>query len=309
MEPKIEVKTIGPEEARKLVADDVNVDNRRIDWKIVSTYARQMIEGHWTFVGDPIRISVIGELLDGQHRLHAVIQSGRAQDFVVVSNLPKATRANIDIGRKRTPADVFAMNKISNAGTAAAVANLCMRYAMGNVLDNKYVIQTSEVLEYYQTDGNADLIDRGVVLGNQVKAMLPISPSLSGAIFVIASRTSDAFVVNEFFDKLIEGYDLHPGDAILAYRSWIVRRKRESLKTKRGEHFYMLANCWNSWATNEVVSRVQLPRDGLVSSDQIPQLVSARQKPRAITEDNPVPTHYSRTRKEIEASPRRKKAS
>jgi hypothetical protein len=193
------------------------------------------------------------------------------------------------------------MNKVSNAGTAAAVTNLLIRYEQGNMIDTKYVIQSGELLDYYQREGMPELINRGVHMGIQVKQMLPISPSISGAVYVIASQISDAFLVNEFFDKLIEGYGLQEGDAIAALRNWVIRRRREDLRTKRHEYFYVLARTWNGWATNEEVSRVQLPRDGLTSSAQIPKLVPVKlREPAAVTEDNPAVTPYSRTRKEQE---------
>lgn len=311
MEPKIEVRIIDVDEAKALIEDDVNADNRRIDWGVVNTYARQMAKGKWTFVGDPIRISTTGNLLDGQHRLNAVVKSGAPQQFVVVSGLEKEARANIDIGRKRTAADVFGMNKIHNAGTAAAVTNLVMRYEMRNVLDTKFVIQTGELLAYFQKEGNGQLIAQGTLAGEQVKRMLPVSPAVTGAIYVAASRVADAFLVNEFYNKLIDGHGLETGDAILAFRNWVIRRKREDLRTKRAEYFFTLAKTWNSWAIGEEVQRCQLPRDGLTSSDQIPTLVSARARnPEAISEDNPAVTHYSKTRRELDAGAgRQRKAS
>lgn len=50
----------------------------------VSEYARAMKAGKWLWVGDPIRFGSNGEMIDGQHRLSAVIESGVTLHDVVV---------------------------------------------------------------------------------------------------------------------------------------------------------------------------------------------------------------------------------
>lgn len=309
MEPKIEVVRIDPEMAAELLRDH-NDRNRPIDWTVVRTYARQMTDGKWTFVGDPIRRSVTGRLLDGQYRLSAVVQSGTTQEFVLVSGLPDDSQTFMDIGKKRTPSDVFAMHQVPNAPRAAAVTNLVMRYELRNMLDTKYVITIDELLSYYRDEANTNLIDRGTSMGDSVKRILPMSPAVVGAVHVIVSRESDPFTVAEFFEKLIKGYGLEEGDSIAALRNWVIRRKREDLRVNRYEYFYLLARTWNDWVRDVPAYRVQLPKGGLTSSEQIPQLVVAGPRDaEPISEDNPLATPRSLTRREREIRARAEKSA
>jgi len=279
----------------------------------VATYAREMLEGKWLLAGDPIRISRTNRLLDGQYRLNAIVKSGTTQTFVVIRGLPDEAQKAMDIGKKRTAADVFSMRGVKSAAAAAAIAGVVMRYDLRNMLDTKYVIQSGELLDFYMADGNRDRVDRAISVAFQVKgAPLPVPPAVSGAIHMIVSRHSEAFAVNDFFTKLIEGTNLQLGDPILAFRNWELRRQAEKLKARRHDHFYLMARAWNAYATNEELFRMQPPRDGLVSSDQIPQLIPVTAMlPEAVTEDNPAVTPYSRTRKEMEARGRatKKRAS
>jgi hypothetical protein len=101
---KIEEVTIDPARALELL--EHNDRNRPMDFSLVKTYARQMTEGQWRFVGDPIRVSITGRLLDGQNRLQAVVQSETEQPFVLLSGLSDDDQAYMDVGKRRTPGDV-----------------------------------------------------------------------------------------------------------------------------------------------------------------------------------------------------------
>jgi len=68
-----------------------------------------MAAGHWLFTGDAIRFTTKPELIDGQHRLQAIIEADVTMSCVVVFGLePKAKHA-LDMGRKRSAADVLAL--------------------------------------------------------------------------------------------------------------------------------------------------------------------------------------------------------
>lgn len=289
---KIETVEIGPERAMELLAH--NDHNRPMDFALVKTYARQMsAPGEWRFVGDPIRVSKTGRLLDGQNRMQAIVQSGTTHKFALISGLEDDDQAYMDVGKKRTPGDVFGMFGVPNAPRAAAVTNMLMRYEMRNLLDTKYKITVAEQLDYYRNPDNTHRIDTGTTIGDGMIKLLPISPAVVGAVHAAVSRESDPFVTEEFFVKLREGYGLEQGDGISALRNWLIRRKREDLRVNRNEYFYLLARTWNDWVQGIPASRVQLPKGGLQSSDQIPWLKVAgpeRSIDAPISEDNPVVT-------------------
>lgn len=69
---QIPVVEITPELARQLLSN--NKINRKIKPTIVERYAEQMEAGEWKFTGDTIKVDGEGMLLDGQHRLLAIIK-------------------------------------------------------------------------------------------------------------------------------------------------------------------------------------------------------------------------------------------
>ena len=69
-----ELLTITPSEASKYLAN--NPANRRLSESEVETLAADMREGRWCITHQGIAIGKTGRLLDGQHRLAAVIKAG-----------------------------------------------------------------------------------------------------------------------------------------------------------------------------------------------------------------------------------------
>jgi hypothetical protein len=86
-------------------------------------YASDMVTGDWMFAGDPIRFDNRNFLIDGQHRLTAIAESGEAQVLLVIRGLDPDVVAAIDGGRKRSYADIIKMRDIKNHTAVASIVN------------------------------------------------------------------------------------------------------------------------------------------------------------------------------------------
>jgi hypothetical protein len=80
--------------------------NRKVSQTAVARYARDMAAGNFPYTHQGIAFDKNGQLLDGQHRLHAIIQSGCTIPMQVTVNMPPEVRIAIDQGKSRTVADV-----------------------------------------------------------------------------------------------------------------------------------------------------------------------------------------------------------
>lgn len=87
-----EVMDINPLQATQFLLS--NTANRKLSKSRVDNLANQMLSDKWEFNGDTIRISVTGVLLDGQHRLSALVKANKTLKFIVVKNLPDEVFAN-----------------------------------------------------------------------------------------------------------------------------------------------------------------------------------------------------------------------
>lgn len=107
--PKTEIVVVTPQMATQLL--EHNQLNRPLRDNHVQRIARQIIEGKWKFNGDTIKIADTGDVLDGQHRLWAVIESKRTIETVLVRGVERDAFATIDtIRAPRSGGDTLALN-------------------------------------------------------------------------------------------------------------------------------------------------------------------------------------------------------
>lgn len=100
-----------------------NRHNRKVSNGTVQRYADDMLAGNWPYTHQGIAFDRYGELLDGQHRLHAIIASGCTIPMQVSVNMPPEVKRAIDQGKSRTCADVAALEtKTAVEEKMAAVA-------------------------------------------------------------------------------------------------------------------------------------------------------------------------------------------
>ena len=86
-----ELRWFGPDDANRILTESHY--QRKHSPGTVSKYARDMKASKWEFNGAPIRYNGEDqghpELLDGQHRLRAVIEANMVMPFVVIMGIQK----------------------------------------------------------------------------------------------------------------------------------------------------------------------------------------------------------------------------
>lgn len=98
---------ITPEKARQMLEN--NSGNRKLYQKTVDGYARDMIAGRWQLTHQCIAVDEFGNLIDGQHRLTAIVQSGVPVMMYLAKYMEKTTALNrmIDRSRPRNAVDIL----------------------------------------------------------------------------------------------------------------------------------------------------------------------------------------------------------
>jgi hypothetical protein len=115
------VTMIAPEDAMQML--EMNGANRPLNDQHVKRIARQIADGKWRFNGDTIKIAVTNDILDGQHRLWAIIEAKTAVETIVVRGIEADAFATIDTLRKpRSGSDVLALLGASRQRSTISVA-------------------------------------------------------------------------------------------------------------------------------------------------------------------------------------------
>lgn len=96
---------------------------------VIAEYAKDMVDGRWVEgTGDAIRFNKQGQMIDGQHRCLAVIESGVSIMVTIIEGLDDEVYLVLDKGRKRTAADTIGGK---NANVRAAIAKAMIALSNG----------------------------------------------------------------------------------------------------------------------------------------------------------------------------------
>lgn len=122
----LDVMLVTPQQATEWLAR--NKGNRPLGSPTVDRYAGYMTAGEWVVNGEAVILDDEENLLDGQHRLEAVIRSGVAVPMLVVYGVPAAVFPTLNTGKTRCLADVLAIKGEKNQRTLAGALRLVYHY-------------------------------------------------------------------------------------------------------------------------------------------------------------------------------------
>jgi hypothetical protein len=101
---------VTPEKAADIIARH-NWDNRKVKKSVVAKYAKIMADGDWKFSPETISIARSGRMLNGQHRMLAVVESGVTCRFIFAIGFDEDVFEVLDRGAMRTRADALSIDK------------------------------------------------------------------------------------------------------------------------------------------------------------------------------------------------------
>jgi hypothetical protein len=122
-----------PEIAREMLL--ANVRNRQLRRPYVKRLAEAMKRGEWTMNGEPFQVAHDGTLINGQHRLEAVVESGVTIRALIVTGLANEALRTVDTGTRRNLSDVLALRGETETTNLGAALGLLHRFRTGARMD------------------------------------------------------------------------------------------------------------------------------------------------------------------------------
>ena len=107
-----------------------NTNNRKDKDKHVKFLANQMKSGDFLENGESIVFDKNGDLLDGQHRLKAIVKSGLSFNIPIVRGAKPLTMATYDTGKNRSAADILDLNNFKYSVQLASLIKSINGYAV-----------------------------------------------------------------------------------------------------------------------------------------------------------------------------------
>lgn len=245
---------------------DINEANRNIRSRMVTEFKRDMLAGNWRDVGDAIRFDTEGNLIDGQHRLTALVAAGEedpsiALEFTVVRNVETVDRAVIDIGSKRTAADQLKMAGYGNPVLLAPAAKWCLLWERQALYADAEVrsVTHQEVMDYVQE--NPELQDIVATVKGRLKKGIDMpSPYVCTGYYL--THQIDEGAAFQFFERLSDGALLEPGSPILALRSRLRDLKNTHASLAGDMWLSLLLRTWNAWREQRSLRNIPVERSG-----------------------------------------------
>jgi hypothetical protein len=195
----------------------------------------QLIEdilgANWKFNHQGIAFNDRGDLIDGQHRLEAIVRADKIEPGIQVPlmiswNLPVESNEKIDLARRR------------NTGTYLAMEGYTSTSRLNTTLKLIWLYETTDfdrppVGAHWNQIPNLDIIRNtlrdhplavdGCLIGGQLANML--TASAASAAWVICREKYPEAMNMEFVEGIKKGANLAEGDPRLALRNWSANRK------------------------------------------------------------------------------------
>lgn len=264
------VVQITAKKAEELLAK--NGVNRPLSLKRVTRYADAMRKGQWQLNGEPIIVSENGRLMEGQHRLSAVIESGvESIPMYVITGTSEDTFKTLGSGAARTAADWFKIRGETHYAHLAAT------------LTRLWFYETSGGMSMHNSGSDAtpsktdldDLLDKFPKIRDSVEfcckaenntASLALPATITAACHYVFSKTrapGGKTKADDFVSKLATGEEMSRNHPVMLLRKKLMERKRATHeKINLQAVVYLVFRAWVAFVKGEQLEKLQLPRSG-----------------------------------------------
>jgi hypothetical protein len=212
---------ISPEQAKRYL--EKNTHNRSVRESVVDRYAAMMQRDQWVVTHQGIAFDDEGNLLDGQHRLMAIVKAARPVSMMVTRGVPSERNNGItipamdviDCGKSRTVADQLALChgvKNSNliSSVCSAIAEICFRSRGGGISTAQALV----ILDIYARP-----------IESAVEIISDFRPARKGSVIgaLAFASVSHRTEIEKLMSDLNSGAELKKNQPALTLRDWLTR--------------------------------------------------------------------------------------
>jgi hypothetical protein len=304
---EVKKQFVTPDQATKWL--EGNTHNRKLHQSVVERYARDMKAGKWQLTHEAIAFDSKNTLIDGQHRLWAVIESNTGVWLMVAWGVRAETRGVINSGLVRSTADQIRLGHgLDVSPVEVAIAKRLKTAAKGSITSTEALDCLTRHRDAISTAIRAfPRPTRGITI-------VPVLTVIARAYYHVQGDTASLFRVGEV---LTEGKVGTGEEALLLLRNWLLARAPRSSgtkgasgliyqKTERGVFAFLrrenLSTLYSAPAElfplpDEKLDRVRMKKPGPDGSKNVTVVVAAKGTKRLPTKG-----------KAVEAAKRRKGA-
>ena len=258
MQKTIEVKTITPAIAFKYLS--LNKTNRGLKRFWVSELKQRMESGQWEFNGEAIKFNEKGDLIDGQHRLTALISADFTTKMLVIRGLSTSVFPTLDGGKRRNAADTLHVSGEHHVTALSSLLRKISQYVDTGEIRSRNVRMTNQdaldlLVKYPEARESAAF---GHNFNSKFKFMTPAVASFCHYILNKVSK-DDAEL---FFNDIGEGVNLKKGSPALVLRDKLIFNYA-SANGRIPNHLWIqfIFKAWNVRRKGKLIKVLQVNQD------------------------------------------------
>lgn len=248
------LEKVTPESARRMLSN--NIKNRRLKPRLVNQLVSDIKSGDFHITHQGIALDKDGNLIDGQHRLSAVIAAGQPVEMYVTRGLDPEMMNVVDIGAKRTQADVLAIHGHGSSIVLSAAATIYNGFLTGAYSETgkggRYM-NNFKLLEFVKQ--RPELIKAiEWINGNKVVKQLGFSSVLVAFHALLHKKNRNKAI--EFFRVLEENHSEKRHHPAVVLNEHILRKRAQGVTVKRIYLMAALIRSWNNFLAGEYASNI-----------------------------------------------------
>lgn len=250
--PRCQAEVVTPEKAAALLS--TSAGNRSISRARVEEWAEEMRSGNWR-LGPTIDVDADGHLINGHHRLQAVVRVGFPVEFMVMRGVKLDAIDVVDNGKARSFGDVLAMRGVTDAGYKATVTLMLRLYdKAARISDGPTAtkVRTNRHAQLAAWERYQEEVEASVPVGRELARNIGLKRPMGAVMYALLARQDVAYAT-DFCTVLASGVGGEQDAPILLLRRVLVKdslarraKGRQSLLT--GNRIVAFAfKAWNAW--------------------------------------------------------------
>ena len=248
--PVVERMWIAPDLALEWL-EKTNTNNRKVSQKHVDRLARDMTDGKWVLTHSGIAFGPDGTLLDGQHRLWAIVESGVSVEMFVWRNVEPEAMMTIDCGKTRSMADI--LNIAGENGDVSKNHLAALRGMLGG-FGNPPMLSPSETSKALLR--HHDAIAFAVANLPTVTSARGVNTAITRAVIARAYYSVDRAMLKDFCRKLTTGIVTSGDEGVVVLLRQHLQENRGSAFSQRVQRYGKVERVLAAWLKGENPSRI-----------------------------------------------------
>lgn len=244
-QPSFNVEAISPEYAQQIL-NSKNNNNRPIKRTNLNRLVKAIDNDEWQVTNQGIAFDPEGNLLDGQHRLLAIVKTGQTLKIMVARNMNPEIFNVVDTGTARMASDILHISGCGNNSKekAAAIKNYIFytKYPSGSWSGHNITKPSHyEILEEYNSE-----IETWDEITKRINAhhckFHFFNKSVAIVFYKLAlEKNYSKRVIEEFLTKFYGGSNLNIDNPMLSFRNQLMQKafRNRGTNTQR-----FLLNCF-----------------------------------------------------------------